>query len=364
MTDNKDIKCVVWDLDGTLWNGVLLEDDAVQLRSDIKNIIQTLDRRGIMQSIASKNDHDAAMEKIRDFELDEYFLCPEIHWNAKSLSMAKIQANLNINMDSILFIDDEAYERDEVQSVHPEIICMEAREYDTLLAHPRLNPRFITEDSARRRRIYLEQQERKIAEEEFAGPRDEFLTSLQMRLTIGKATENDLRRAEELTIRTNQLNTTGETYDYDELRAFINSPRHELYICELQDRYGYQGKIGLALIDIDRDCHHLKLLIMSCRVMSLGVGTVLLSYIMNKAKQSGKELRADFKHTGRNRPMYITFKMSNFKEAGDNSVDDIVLENDLSFIPPYPPYLELSVPNESRESIYDRIRPNQRIYQE
>ena len=152
MTDNKDIKCVVWDLDGTLWNGVLLEDDAVQLRSDIKNIIQTLDRRGILQSIASTNDHDAAMEKIRDFELDDYFVCPEIHWNAKSLSIAKIQANLNINMDSILFIDDEAYERDEVQSVHPEIICMEAREYDTLLAHPRLNPRFITEDSARRRR--------------------------------------------------------------------------------------------------------------------------------------------------------------------------------------------------------------------
>jgi len=345
MTDNKDIKCVVWDLDGTLWNGVLLEDDTVKLRSGIKNIIQTLDRRGILQSIASKNDHDAAMEKIRDFELDEYFLCPEINWNAKSLSIAKIQANLNINMDSILFIDDEAYERDEVQSVHPDVTCMEACDYDTLLAHPRLNPRFITMDSARRRRMYLDQQERKIAEEEFAGPRVEFLASLQMRLSIGMATENDLRRAEELTIRTNQLNATGKAYDYDELKALFNSRRHELYICELQDRYGYQGKIGLALVEIGRDCHHLKLLIMSCRVMSLGVGTVLLSYVMNGAKQSGKKLRADFKHTGRNRAMYITFKMSNFKEAGDNSMDDIVLENDLSFIPPYPPYLELSVPN-------------------
>ena len=345
MTDNKDIKCVVWDLDGTLWDGVLLEDDAVQLRPGIRTIIQTIDRRGILQSIASKNDYDAAMGKIRDFELDEYFICPEISWNAKSLSIARIQANLNISMDSILFIDDEAYERDEVQSVHPHVTCVEARDYNTLLAHPRLNPRFITVDSARRRRMYLEQQERRIAEEEFAGPRDEFLASLQMRLTIGRATENDLRRAEELTIRTNQLNTTGKTYDYDELKAFIKSTRHELYICEMQDRYGAQGKIGLALVEIDSDCHHLKLLIMSCRVMSLGVGTVLLSYIMNKAKQSGKKLRADFKRTGRNRPMYITFKMSNFKEAGANPGDDVVLENDLSFIPLYPPYLQLSVPN-------------------
>lgn len=364
MMDNKDSKCVVWDLDGTLWDGVLLEDDTVELRSGIKNIIQTLDQRGILQSIASKNDYDAAMRKIRDFELDEYFLCPEISWNAKSLSIAKIRANLNISMDSILFIDDEAYEHDEVRSVHPKILCIKACDYDTLLAHPRLNPRFITEDSIRRRRMYLEQQERKIAEEEFAGPRDEFLASLQMRLTIGEATENDLRRAEELTIRTHQLNTTGKTYDYDELSAFIKSPQHKLVVCELQDRYGYQGKIGLALVEIDRDCHHLKLLIISCRVMSLGVGTVLLSYVMNEAKQRGKKLRADFKHTGRNRPMYITFKMSNFKEVVASPGDDIVLENDLSFIPPYPPYLELSVHNRSRESSYDRLRPNQRICQD
>jgi FkbH-like protein len=345
LTDINEIKCVVWDLDGTIWNGVLLEGDTVQLRSDIVNIIQTLDQRGILQSIASKNDHDAAMEVIRDLELDEYFLYPEINWNAKSLSITKIQTNLNIDIDSMMFIDDEAYERDEVQSVHPELTCMDARDINNLLAHPRLNPRFITEDTARRRRMYIDQRERTVAEEEFVGPRVEFLSSLNMRFSIGKATEHDLRRAEELTIRTNQLNTTGKTYDYDELNELINSPRHELYICELQDKYGYQGKIGLALIEIEHDCHHLKLFIMSCRVMSLGVGTLLLTYIMNKAKQIGGVLRADFKHTGRNRPMYITFKMANFKETGDNSTGDIILENDLSVIPPYPPYLELSLPD-------------------
>ncbi|MHC4660006.1 MAG: hypothetical protein ACYS83_12665, partial [Planctomycetota bacterium] len=216
---------------------------------------------------------------------------------------------------------------------------------NTLLVHPRLNPRFITEDSGRRRLIYLEQVERNQAEEEFVGPRSEFLASLHMRFAIGKATENDLRRAEELTQRTNQLNTTGKTYDYDELQEFIHSPCHKLYVCELQDKYGYHGKIGLALLEVASDCHHLRLFLMSCRVMSLGVGTVFLSYIMHKAKKDGRILRADFRHTGRNRAMYITFKMSNFQEVKLNSVGDIVLENDISVIPPDPPYLELSVPD-------------------
>ncbi len=345
MKNLQEIKCVVWDLDGPLWDGVLLEGDPVWLRPGIKTIIQTLDHRGILHSIASKNDREAAMEKLRDFELDEYFLYPEINWNAKSSSIARIRANLNIQMDSILFIDDEAYERDEVQSEHPEVMCVDARDYNALLVHPRLNPRFITEDSAKRRQIYREQVERTLAAEEFVGPRNEFLASLQMRFTIGKAMENDLRRAEELTLRTNQLNTTGRTYDYDELKDLIHSPRHELYVCELQDKYGYHGKIGLALLEVARDCHHLRLFLMSCRVMSLGVGTVLLSYIMRRAKQNGRILRADFRHTGRNRAMYITFKMSYFKETRSNPVGDSVLENDLSVIPPYPPYLELSVPD-------------------
>jgi FkbH-like protein len=345
MTDKGEIKCVVWDLDGTLWDGVLLESDTIRLQPHVKNIVQTLDRRGILHSIASKNDRDAAIEKIRDFKLNEYFLYPEINWNAKSLSVKRIQSNLNIDTGSIMFIDDEAYERDEVKSVHPEITCLDACDINNLLAHPRLNPRFITEDSSRRRRLYIEQQERTIAEEEFAGPRHEFLASLCMRFAIGKATVDDLKRAEELTIRTNQLNTTGKTYNYDELKALIDSPHHELYICDLQDKYGHQGKIGLALVEIEGDYHNLKLFIMSCRVMSLGVGTVLLSYLMNQAKQNSKKLKADFRHTGRNRPMYITFKMSNFKEADGNSMGDVVLENDLSMIPPYPPYLEMSIPD-------------------
>ena len=248
-------------------------------------------------------------------------------------------------MDSLLFIDDEDFELLEVQSEHPEVMCLKANNTDILLAHPRLNPRFISRDSGRRRQLYLERIERNLAEEKFVGPRSEFLASLNMQLTISLSTENDLKRAEELCVRTNQLNTTGKTYDYDELKEFIYSKSHKLYICELQDKFGYQGKVGLALIELNGDYHYLRLFIMSCRVMSSGVGTVLLSYVMHQAKAQQKILRADFKHTGRNRPMFITLKMANFKEVSSDFEGEVVLQNDLSLVPPYPPYLKLSIPN-------------------
>jgi FkbH-like protein len=339
----KEAKCVVWDLDGTIWDGILSEMDAVKLKPGIKEIVRTLDRRGILHSIASKNDPDDAMDKLKEFELDRYFLYPEISWNAKSMSIANIRANLNIQMDTIMFVDDDPLERDEVKSEHPEVICVDASEYNTLPTHPCLNPRFITADSKRRRLMYLADIKRKGDEDKYQGPKKEFLASLNMQFIISEAQEEDLRRAEELTVRTNQLNTTGRTYDYDDLKMFISSAKHRLLVCEMKDRYGAYGKIGLALIEITADCFYVKLFLMSCRVMSLGVGTVLLSYIMKEAKKAGKKLRADFRNTGKNRMMHITFAFANFRKVESNDCENIVLENDLSAIQGFPSYIDVTV---------------------
>ena len=80
----KPVKCVVWDLDDTLWSGTLLEDGAVSLRSTVAEIVKVLDSRGILHSIASKNDHDQAMGQLEKFGLAEYFLYPQINWNSKA----------------------------------------------------------------------------------------------------------------------------------------------------------------------------------------------------------------------------------------------------------------------------------------
>lgn len=343
MKNQKEIKCVVWDLDNTLWNGILLEGDDLKLKPGIVNVIEKLDQRGILHSIASKGVHEDAMRKLKEFNLENFFLYPEINWNAKSQSIAKIQTKLNIGMDTLMFIDDQPFERDEVKSKHPAVTCIEADKYLNLLSNPRLNPKFITRDSEKRRLMYLEDQRRKTAENDFEGPRKDFLASLDIHFLISEAKYDDLKRAEELCVRTNQLNATGKTYSYNELKRYMGSTKHKLIICEMHDKYGSYGKIGLALVEIFKNCLHIRLLLMSCRVMSYGVGTVLLSNILKEAKTLKKKVRADFKHTGRNRVMYVTFKFAGFKELMKDQFGLIILENDLSSIQEFPPYVNVEL---------------------
>ena len=107
------IKCVIWDLDNTIWDGTLLEDSSVSLKPRIGEVLEELDRRGILHSIASRNDYDQAMAKLQEFGIADYFLYPEIRWDAKSLSVRLIQEHLNIAYDTLLFIDDQPFERDD-----------------------------------------------------------------------------------------------------------------------------------------------------------------------------------------------------------------------------------------------------------
>ena len=337
------IKCIIWDLDNTLWEGVLSENDRVELKNGIKETIIELDSRGILHSIASKNSYTDAMNKLKEFNIDEYFVYPQISWDAKSYGINEIQKKLNIGMNAIAFIDDQPFELDEVKSVHPEINCINASKYNTLLTNPRLVPEFITEDSKRRRLMYLEDIKRKEEESSYQGPQEKFLSSLNMKFFISQAKKEDLKRVKELTIRTNQLNSTGKGYSFEELEAFRKSPNHKLYVCELIDKYGSYGKIGLMLVELGESDWLLKLLLMSCRVMSRGVGTILLSYIMMQAKEEGKKLLADFRVTERNKMMRITYIFSNFKEKSNDGKGNIVFENDLSIIQDYPKYVDIRV---------------------
>jgi FkbH-like protein len=336
------IKCVVWDLDNTIWEGVLLEDAEVFMREGVLDIIKELDARGILQSVASKNDHDEVMEKLRSLGVDEFFLYPQINWNSKVSSITRIGELINIGLNTVAFIDDQAYERAEVAYSLPEVLCIDVAELDKLLDMPCMKPRFITEDSKMRRRMYQSDIERARVEEEFVGPREEFLASLRMVLSIAPAREEDLQRAEELTVRTNQLNTTGYTYSYDELNAFRQSARHQLLIASLEDKFGSYGKIGLALLECRPEVWTVKLLLMSCRVMSRGVGSILLNHVMRLAGNAGASLRAEFVANERNRMMYVTYKFAGFKEISTDG-EVRILEHDLKQLPSFPDFLEIRI---------------------
>jgi FkbH-like protein len=339
---NKTVKCIIWDLDETVWSGILLENEAVQLRPGIIDIFDQLDQRGILQSIASRNDYDHAMQTLRDFGIDHYFLYPQINWGAKSLSVQMIAKELNIGIDSLAFVDDQPYERDEVASMMPEVLCIDASNIDTILALPQMKPRFITQDSKNRRSMMKADERRKIAEESFHGPQEEFLSSLQLQLTIHRAKEADLQRAEELTVRTHQLNSTGYTYSYEELAELSRSENHLLLVAELTDIYGTYGKIGLALVELNAEIWTLKLLLMSCRVMSRGVGGVLLQQIIQFAMDRNAALQAEFKTTDRNRMMYMTFKFAGFMEKSKTG-DLVLFEYAMNKAPTLPSYVQVNV---------------------
>ena len=333
------IKCVVWDLDNTLWNGVLSEGDDVKLREGITEIFKTLDERGILQSIASKNNFDDAYKKLEELGVAEYFLYPQINWNPKSEGIKKISQSLNLGLDSFAFVDDSPFEREEILSADERIMTIDAADIDKIASMERMIPKFITEDTKNRRKMYIADSKRKQEEQEFTGDNTEFLKSLGMKLTISPVTEHDLQRAYELTVRTHQLNSTGYTYSYEELQSFINSENHIFLIAQLTDKFGDYGKIGLILVE-NTDVLRIKLLLMSCRVMSRGVGSAILIYLAKLKEKLNKPMFAEFKTTDRNRIMYITYKIMGFDEIEDND-GDVLLEYTSEESKEFPSYFEV-----------------------
>ncbi len=340
LSSRQKLKCVVWDLDHTVWDGILAEGDALTLKPGVRELVEELDRRGIIQSVASRNDHAPAWAKLEELGLADYFLVPQINWGTKSESIAAIQRRLNFGIDTFAFIDDQPFEREEVAFTHPEVRIYDAVDVGDLATREEFMPRFVTEDSRERRAMYRRDFDRQAAEERFDGPNDAFLASLDMALTIAPAQPGDLERAEELTLRTHQLNTTGRTFTHAELDRLRQSPDHKLLVAELTDRFGTYGKIGLVLLETSTTAWRIDLLLMSCRVMARGVGGALITWLRMQAREAGVKLQAHFVETDRNRMMYVTYRFAGFEDVSETDGVSL-LENDLSDIPPLPAYFKL-----------------------
>jgi FkbH-like protein len=335
------IKCVVWDLDDTLWHGTLLEGE-VSMREDAKRAIEALDARGVLCSIASKNEAKLALQKLESLGLADYFLHPQISWEPKSGAVARIAEALNIGIDAVAFVDDQPFERDEVRFHHPEVMCFDAADLTAMLAHEKLSPEIVTDEARMRRKLYQADLVRAQAESSSGQPHEEFLATLGMELTIRRAGADDLPRVAELVSRTHQLNTTGRIYSYAELEQMRSSPDHVLLVASLSDVYGPYGTIGLALLDRSGETYTIRLLLMSCRVMSRGVGAVLVNVLRRMAREEGMRLRADFVPTDKNRMMYMTYKFSGFRELSESPAL-ILLEADPDAAIGFPDYVSLRV---------------------
>lgn len=344
----RPIKCVVWDLDNTLWQGVLMEGGGSELITPAMDAILALDERGILQSIASRNDHDSALRRLAERGVSNLFLYPQIHWGSKSASLSRLSELLNLGLDSFAFVDDDPFERDEVRHQHPDVLCLHPANLAELLQLPRANPAFITPESKTRREMYQSDVFRTRAREEWSGTEPAFLASLALKFEIRRATQDDLRRAEELTVRTNQLNSTGQTYSHDELEQLLTSKEHAVLVASLTDKYGSYGTIGLCLLEQNALRWRIKLLLMSCRVMSRGVGGVMLAYIMAMAKKAQVKLQADFVPTDKNRMMYVAYKFAGFAEL-DAQASPLLLQADSLEATRMPDHIEVVGPDLTTE---------------
>lgn len=308
------VKCLVWDLDNTLWQGTLLEDGDVRTTEAVREVVTTLDSRGILQSIASKNDHDLAWARLEELGLAEYFVLPRIGWGRKSDSVREIATSLKFAEGTIAFIDDQPAERAEVAYHAPQVRCYDASQALDLTRLPEFSPATVTVDSLRRRRMYQAGFEREAEKARFQGPDEEFLRSLEMVLTIGRAGDEEITRVEELTLRTSQMNATGVHYSDERLRSLLADPQHEVLVTTMADRFGPHGAVGVLLLRTGESAWHLKLLATSCRVVSFGAGTVILNWLVDQAARAGVHLVADFRTTDRNRMMEIAYRFAGFAE--------------------------------------------------
>lgn len=308
------VKCLVWDLDNTLWKGTLLEGDEPLLAEEIRDVVVELDSRGILQAVASKNDHDPAWAWLEKLGVAEYLVLPRIGWGPKSQSVRAIADRLNFAHGAVAFIDDQPTERAEVEFSLPDVRCYTAEQAASLPELPEFSPPVVTVDARRRRTMYQAGFEREEARTGFTGPDEEFLRSLDLVMGIGRAGGEELSRVEELTVRTSQMNATGVHYSDAVLRGLLSDSGHEVLVVTLTDRFGPHGAVGVVLLERHPSVWHLKLLATSCRVVSFGAGAAILNWLVDQAARRGAHLVADFRPTERNRMMEIAYRFAGFTD--------------------------------------------------
>jgi FkbH-like protein len=305
-------KCVVWDLDNTVWTGILVEDgpDGIHLKPGIKEIFTELDRRGILISVASKNNPEDVLPVLKRFGLEEFILKPQISWKPKGQGIRKIAELLNIGMESIIYVDDSPFERAEVSGVCPEALVIDATDANWLLWREECQVT-TTAEASRRRSLYREQDLREEACEQAAGDYEAFLRDCLIQIDVLPLDETILPRVHELAQRTNQMNFSGTRYTREQLELILADKSLDAYAISVEDRFGNYGIVGFAIMD---QAHNtLTDLAFSCRIQSKKIEHALLSYLLRR--YPARPFLARWRKTERNAPGGKVFEDIGFHEV-------------------------------------------------
>lgn len=343
-------KCIVLDLDNTLWGGVIGEDGiaGIAVGSEapgnaylaFQRELERLWRRGIMLAISSKNNLDDVLpvfEKHSEMVLKlSHFAAYRINWEPKSSQIREIARELNIGLDSLVFLDDNPVERARVRAELPQVLIPEMPTDPALYRAALLDLNVfdnlaLTEEDRNRNKQYAEQKARADYESTFStGSLDEYLAGLDIVVDIAPATDLTLPRIAQLTNKTNQFNLTTRRYSEAQIEEML-ARGWLVYGMAVDDRFGSNGLTGVAIAyPAGPDTWEIDSFLMSCRVMGRGVETALLAEIAAQAHTSGaRYLTGKYIPTPKNSPVVDFYSRHNFEVADVGPSGEVAYTFDL-----------------------------------
>ncbi len=331
-------KCIVLDLDDTLWGGVFGEEglEGISLGPSGKGAafmefqrrLLSLQERGILLAINSKNNPEDGLEVIREHPhmllKEKNFACLKINWNDKVSNMKEIAQELNIGLDSMVFFDDNPVNREFLKKALPEILTVNLPDDPSLYASTLtkmndFNVLKITDEDKNRGKMYLEQKDRKDLQKSTT-TLDEFLNQLDTKIKIKKADKFTIPRISQLTLKTNQFNLTTHRYQEEEISNFAQDNNMLVGCAQVEDKFGDNGITGVFIIDKNNSSEWiLDSFLLSCRVMGRKVEEAIMGHIINLAKDQGvKKIKADYIPTKKNIPCELFLPNYGFKKEDEH----------------------------------------------
>jgi FkbH-like protein len=333
-------KCLVLDLDNTLWGGIVGEDgvDGIKIgHGDAEGeaylafqyAVRSLLERGVILAICSKNnkeDVDEVFSQRSEMLLHkEDFSAIEVNWDHKYTNIQKIAQELNIGTDSIVFIDDNPAECAMVMQALPEVTTVHLKGDPSQFAGILMNlsefeKLFITSEDKTKRDQYQQNSKREQHKLDI-GNIDDYLQSLGTEVLIETASKKHLPRIHQLFSKTNQFNITTIRYTPSDIEIFLNNAQWNLNIVQVKDNFGDLGIVGLYLVELDNSIARIDSLVLSCRALGRGIETCMMNTIKQDFLLSGKcnVLKGLFCQTAKNMPASSFFKDQGFEPTiGDS----------------------------------------------
>lgn len=309
-------KVIVLDCDNTLWKGVCGEVGAEQvlINGGYKTLQQFMQKQlteGKLLCLCSKNsaeDVEAVFEKNSNMVLrKEDITLSKVNWNKKSDNLKEIANELNLDLNSFIFIDDNPVECAEVRSHCPEALVIELPQNDDHFEsyfenHWAFDSNTITEEDKNRAKMYQQNIERNSAMEK-AGNFECFLKDLEIDISIEPLDENGISRFSQLTQRTNQFNATTIRRSESEIASLQKDSTYQCFTVDVSDRFGSYGIVGALILKNNEQCE-VDTFLLSCRVLGRQVEQTMMKRVASFAKEKGyEEILLKFNKSAKNIPI-------------------------------------------------------------